>query len=268
MRAHHHVAPGALLMTAMLIAAAVPATAAVPAAAAVPATAAQAPAARAPAAEELLARTIAYHDPQGLWATGVFRLQIAGTRPLAGVTMTTITLDNAAGRFSLERVRNGRTVTSTVIGDHCDTRLDGSKEYTPQDERRFGLSCEAMLRQRNYHLFLYGLPMKTRDPGARLDPEAQTVAFEGRDVWRLRLTYDPAVGTDTWYFFLDQATYALVGYRFYHDEAAGDGETIILDREIEGAGLRLPKVRSWLRNTDGELLGTDVIQELESVARE
>lgn len=251
MRALRHVVTAALLMATPLPVAALPAGVV-----------------QAPTAEELLARTIAYHDPQGLWATGVFRLQIAGTRPLAGVTMTTITLDNAAGRFSMERVRNGRTITSTVVGDRCETLLDGSSDFTPQQEQRFGLGCEAMQRQRNYHLFLYGLPMKIRDPGARLDPEAKAVTFEGQAVWQLRLTYDPEVGTDTWYFFLDQSTYALVGYRFHHDEAAGDGETIILDREIEGAGLRLPKVRSWLRNTDGELLGTDVIQELESVARE
>lgn len=219
-------------------------------------------------AAELLERSIAYHDPDGRWANGAFRIEIAGTRPLAGATLTSIVIDNAAGRFSMQRERNGRRIETTVTGNDCWTTLDGSSDYSESDERRFGLGCDAMKRQRDYHLYLYGLPMKLRDAGVRLDPDAQRVEFEGRDVWQLRVTYDPEVGTDTWHFFLGLDTAALVGYRFNHDEAANDGETIVLDREIEGAGLRLPKVRSWTRNADGELLGTDVIQSIEWLGRE
>lgn len=221
-----------------------------------------------PSAAELVDRSIAHHDPDGRWATGRFRVQIAGTRPLAGATLTTIVIDNAAGRFSMERERNGRLVETTVAGDECWTRLDGSSDFTPAEAERFGLSCDAMRRQRDYHVYLYGLPMKLRDPGARLDPATLRVSFEGREAWQIKVTYDPEIGTDTWYFFLDVDTAALVGYRFNHDDAANDGETIVLHREIEGGGLRLPKARSWTRNTDGELLGTDVIQSLESLGDE
>lgn len=229
---------------------------------------ATAPPAQDPSAAELLDRSIAHHDPEGRWATGIFRLQIASTRPLAGPTFTTIVVDNAAGRFSMERERRGRRIETTVSGDECWTKLDGSSEYSAEDEQRFSLACDAMKRQRNYHLFLYGLPMKLRDAGVRLEPAAQRVQFEGREVWQLRVTYDPEVGTDTWYFFLDLQSAALVGYRFNHDEAANDGETIVLDREIEGGGLRLPKARAWTRNADGELLGTDVLQSIEWLGRE
>ena len=81
------------------------------------------------------------------------------------------------------------------------------------------------------------------------------------------MTYDPEVGTDTWYFYFDPSNYALVGYRFYHDESANDGEYIILDRLEEG-DMRLPKVRSWFRNNDDELLGTDKLMEMERISRD
>jgi hypothetical protein len=229
--------------------------------------AAAAPAAQMPAGE-LLELSIAYHDPDGLWESGSFRFRIAGTRPLAGPTFTGAIIDNESGRFHLERERMGRTIESTVTGDECWTRLDGSSEFTEQEAERFGLGCDAMKRMRDYHTYLYGLPMKLRDAGTRIDPEATRTAFEGRDVWQLRVTYDPEVGADTWYFYFDLETYALVGYRFYHDEAANDGEYIVLDREASGGGLRLPKVRAWYTHGDDRLLGTDTIQSIERLSRD
>lgn len=219
-------------------------------------------------AQDVLARSIAHHDPDDRWANGAFRIVITGTRPLAGPTFTTVLIDNAAGSFELQRERWGRKIESTVTGAECTTRLDGSAEPTAEEIERFDLSCEAMRRQRDYHTFLYGLPMKLRDPGTRIAPEATRTTYDDRDVWQLRVTYDPEVGTDTWYFYFDPESYALVGYRFHHDEAAGDGEYILLDREEEGGGIRIPKVRSWFTHGDDRLLGTDTVRSVERIGDE
>lgn len=216
-----------------------------------------------PPAETILAAAIAYHDPAGAWSRGTFRLEIAGTRPIAGPTMTTIVLDNAAGSFRYRRERFGSVIEATVTGDECVTSLDGQTELTPQQIERFGLSCERMRTTRDYHVYLYGLPMKLRDPGARIDPQAVRTTFQGRDVWQVRVTYAPEVGTDTWHFYFDPTSSALVGYRFDRAAGAGDGEYIVLDREVEGGGLRLPKVRTWFGAGDDELLGTDTIRSIE-----
>ena len=110
--------------------------------------------------------------------------------------------------------------------------------------------------------------MKLRDRGTIVDPEAIRTEFQGGVVWQVRVTYDPEVGTDTWYFYIDPRSFALVGYRFYHDETANDGEYIILDRIIEGDGMRLPKVRSWYRNDNDELVGTDTLRSIERLSRD
>ena len=219
-------------------------------------------------ADEVLQRSVAYHDPEGLWSSGSFRFEIAGTRPINGPTLTAITIDNEAGRFHYERDRYGQVIEATVTGDECWTRLDGSSDLTEQQIERFNLSCEDMKETRNYHVFLYGLPMKLADEGAIVDPQATPAEFDGEEVLQVRVTYDPEVGTDTWYFYFDPTTYALVGYRFYHDESTNDGEYIVLSREVEGGGLRLPKVRSWFMNADDRLLGTDRIQSIERLSRD
>ena len=60
----------------------------------------------------------------------------------------------------------------------------------------------------------------------------------------------------------DRKTYALVGYRFYHDESKNDGEYIVLEGEASGAGLKLPKTRKWYRHEDDGFLGTDIIESM------
>ena len=74
------------------------------------------------------------------------------------------------------------------------------------------------------------------------------------------VTYDPKVGGDLWDFFFDTKTNALSGFRFFHDEAKGDGEFLTLEGEIDcGSGVRLPKTRSWFMNKDRKALGKDTI---------
>lgn len=218
-------------------------------------------------ADEIVANSISFHDPQGLWRDGSFRLELIQTRPIGGYTEVELIIDNSVGRFWMQRERLGRVVETTVTGDECWTKLNGSGEYSEEDAERFGLGCEQMRSTRNYYTYLYGLPMKLRDDGTIIEPGARLGEFDGDEAWEVKVTYDPEVGTDTWYFYFDPDNYALTGYRFYHDEEAGDGEYIFLDRLEEG-DLRLPKVRSWFTHQDDRLLGTDKIMSLERISRD
>lgn len=51
----------------------------------------------------------------------------------------------------------------------------------------------------------------------------------------------------------------MIGYRFYHDEAAGDGEYILLSGERAVRGMRIPVERRWFTNADDRYLGTDTL---------
>lgn len=218
-------------------------------------------------AAEIIAGSIAFHDPDGLWEDGSFRLELIQTRPLGGYTEVEAIIDNSLGRFWMQRERFGRVIETTVTGDECWTKLNGSSDYTEQEEQRFDLDCESMRSTRDYYTYLYGLPMKLRDGGSIIEPDAVRSEFEGDDAWQIRVTYDPEVGTDTWYFYFSPDDYSLIGYRFYHDEEANDGEYIVLDRVEEG-DLRLPKVRSWFTHAEDRHLGTDKIMAIERISRD
>lgn len=220
-------------------------------------TAADAVLAEVPSAEELVSRSIDYHDPDGRFLTGPHRLWFLETRPDGPDRRSEVLIDVPGERF--EMVRAGEHEVAGVIEPgRCAMTLDGRSEVSEAERQEHRLTCERLTLMRDYYTYLWALPMKLRDPGTQLGRVSETV-FEGEPVYDLRVTYDQEVGGDVWYFYFDRESYALVGYRFYHDESKNDGEVIILDGEVEAEGLRLPKQRTWITHQDERLLGTDVL---------
>ena len=201
-------------------------------------------------AEALLDRSIAYHDPQGRWSRGAFEITELASQPDGTGHRNLLRFDNARGRFELETSVDGRAVAVVVENGVVVARLDGKANLDGDELKRYRLTPAQVLSRRNRDLYLWGLPMKLRDPGTRLDPTVKEAVFEGKAAYQPRVTYDEAVGSDTWYFFLDRDTCALVGHRFHHNGAQGDGEYAVFSGEVSGEGLRLPRVRKWYRNKD------------------
>ena len=216
-----------------------------------------------PTPAELLAGAIARHDPEGAWETGTYRMAIRESRPDGTGRDTTVTIDNRAGTFQLASLREGDMLVGEVGPGECVWTVNGTTDVSDEVRDFHRLTCERLERMRNYYLFLWGLPMKLRDPGTRLGEEVVAAEFEGRAALGLRATYDEGVGEDVWYVYFDPESHVMIGYRFYHDEAANDGEYITLRGVQEGAGLALPRTRAWYTHQDDKYLGTDTLMSIE-----
>ncbi|MGI9626820.1 MAG: DUF6503 family protein, partial [Longimicrobiales bacterium] len=142
----------------------------------------------------------------------------------------------------------------------CFASVEGAP---PSDEltESLRLDCPGVERMRNYYLYLWGLPMKLTDPGTQIASEIEQATFDERAALSAKVTYDAEVGSDIWYFYFDPATYQMIGYKFYHDEAAGDGEYILLRDEYDLLGMKIPAVRRWFTNRDSTFLGADHLVE-------
>ena len=210
-----------------------------------------------PAPGELLDRAIKYHDPENFFLSRPHRLSFLETRPDGPDRRTEALIDVTGGRFEI--ARRGEVEIAGVIGDgSCAMTLDGRSDVSDEEREKHRLSCERLKLLRDYYTYLWGLPMKLRDPGTRLGEVTKTT-FATRDVYGLRVTYDAEVGGDTWIFYFDRASFALNGYRFYHDESKNDGEYIVLEGEHDAEGLRLPKRRAWYTHQGDRHLGTDTL---------
>ncbi len=211
-------------------------------------------------AEQLLNRAIAFHDPDGWWNKVKMDLIIDMEAPQNVKRRSNVVIDNIKGSFHLSMLRNGQLMEWMVDGkDSCDFRLNFSKPASTAEADSLDLTPYRARRWRNYYTYLYGIPMKLKDEGTHVGDEVIETKFMDKDVLALRVTYDESVGKDIWYFYFNPNTYALVGYRFYHDEAKNDGEYIVLEDMIVEKGLRIPKNRSWYTNAEDRLLGTDFL---------
>lgn len=212
-------------------------------------------------AQELLDKSIAYHDPEGKWANFKADFTIQMETLKRSVRTTKIELDFPQQYFKSEVERGGVTITAELKAGQCTHRLEGSTTFTAAQAKKHGLNCERTIKMRDYYVYLYGLPMKLKDPGTLLDSKVYTKTLKGVSYHCLKVTYDEKVGKDTWYFYLDKTTAQLRHYQFYHNEAENDGEYILLSGEVNIGGIKMPKDRAWYMNANNRYLGTDFLSQ-------
>ncbi len=209
-------------------------------------------------AEALLTRSIAYHDPAAEWEDFRGTLSLEEVRPDGSSRTAQVGLDVTSGGFEYRVDADGSEVVKRVTRDGCVATVDGGEpDEAAIESHRLG--CEAIERSRNYYLYLWGLPMKLRDPGTLIDPSVERTEFEGQAVDQIRVTYDADVGGDIWYFYFEPTSARMIGYRFYHDESVNDGEYITLEGEHVVSAMRIPARRRWFVNADDRFLGEDVL---------
>ncbi len=212
-----------------------------------------------PASAEILEKSIRYHDPHGHWGEAVLKLNFEETRPNGSVRYTNVEINVPEEHFAMYQKNGDEEITRIIHKGECQHQLNGSAVVSEDDAKRLRLTCERTAFMRNYYTYLWGLPMKLKDPGTILSERAVLDEFDSKKAYKIRVSYDANVGSDVWYFYFDTTSCQLMGYRFYHDEAQNDGEYILLEEEAEVAGMRLPKVRKWYTHQENKFLGADTL---------
>lgn len=213
----------------------------------------------------LLAKSIKYHDPNGVWPKLQGKLYLTLSYPDGGKRYSKIEIDMPREYFRLTSKKEGITIEQTLDKGDCSIKLNGRTYISEEDRKAHRLTCERAVTMKNYYLYLYGLPMKLKDTGTRINPKIETKSFKGKEYLVLKVTYDENVGEDTWYFYFDPSTYAMEVYQFFHDESKNDGEYIILSDVLNVFDIKMPKVRAWYNNKDDKYLGTDTLIEYEQL---
>ena len=212
-----------------------------------------------PSATQLIDAAIRYHDPEDRWFHTTNTLVVSETRPggRAG-SRVTLTLHPAPGRFDVTIEKEGDRVSGALDGANCTTSPAALSEAQKRVFRDF--DCEQVRWLHRYYGYLFNAPMNLRDEGARIDSEVTEESFAGRDAYRVTVRYGPE--DPVWEYFVDPESGALLGCRFSKDGKREDGERIVYEGEVEAAGIRLPKERSWYLHSDGSLIGVDTIDRL------
>lgn len=212
-------------------------------------------------AKLLLDKSIEFHDPSDQWTTFKGTLNLSVLLPDSSMRSEEVYMDLTSGNFRHERKHEGKTYKRVLSGDVCEGSLNGMVDLPADTLTKYRLTCESITMYRNYYEYLYGLPMKLKDEGTILDPTVLQKTFKGNTYDVIRVTYDPEVGSDIWYFYFDQQTHEMKIYQFFHEEEKNDGEYILLSGLHKQGNMKLPKDRAWFMNADDRFLATDMLKQ-------
>ena len=212
---------------------------------------------------DVIAKSIEYHDPQGKLMKSNINLYLTETRPNGSDRKSEITFNIKKEKFGMNQLIDDNSIVSTYKRGKVTFTVNGSKKIDQAMTKKYRLSEDRLKMLRSYYQYLWLLPIKLLDEGTNFNPKVNTRDFFGKNSLEIRVTYDPDVGGDVWYFYFNPESYALQGYRFYHDETKNDGEYIILDEEVTFEDVRLPKERRWYTHKEDKFLGADILDKFE-----
>ncbi|WP_317043881.1 DUF6503 family protein [Maribacter hydrothermalis] len=215
--------------------------------------------------EQLLEKSIAFHDPEGNWKSFNGEMLIEMEDSKNAKRSTLIELNLPASYFKSTVTKDNYTIESELNKEDCTLKYNGSTTIPPNIKDSLRISCDRAKMMKNYYTYLYGLPMKLKDPGTIVDARVQKKTFKGKEYLVLKAGYEKEVGKDTWYFYFDPKTYAMEVYQFFHDQSKNDGEYILLSDMITVNGIKIPKVRKWYYNKADKYLATDILQKASSL---
>lgn len=215
-------------------------------------------------AEQLLEASFKYHDPTQQWFHFNDTLIVEMTTPKQSPRKSTVVINLKADYYSLHAERNKISTTYIIDKKQCSLKLNGTTSFSDEDAKRHNLTCDYAFMMKDYYTYLYGLPMKIKDPGAIIQNTVKKINFKGKDYLMLQVSYTENVGDDVWFFYFNPQTFALEVYQFFKTDEnrnliKDSGEYILLSEETEISGIKMPKIRKWYYNKDDKFLGTDTL---------
>ena len=208
--------------------------------------------------DELLGKSIEFHDPTGNWETFYGELVVTMETPKGTPRKSGIQIHLPKQYFSVEAIRDSIITKQIVHKEACSFSINGNTNLSEKLIKKYSLNCKRAKMFKNYYTYLYGLPMKLKDEGTIINQTVTTKTFKGKEYLVLKVNYSKEVGKDTWYFYFDPKTYAMEVYQFFK-KAKNSGEYILLSGLETINNIKMPKNRAWYYNKDDGYLGTDVL---------
>lgn len=209
--------------------------------------------------KQLLEKAIKFHDPNGNWESFKGTFFVTMKTPEKSNRVSVITIDLPKQRFSVKATSGKKTTEYHIDKDSIQIVFNGTKNPSQEIQKKNSLSTARAKMYQDYYTYLYGLPMKLKDPGTIIHEQVNLEKFMGDQMLVLKVTYSKEIGKDTWYFYFNVDTYKMEAYQFFHDEQKNDGEYILLDELETINGIKMPKNRAWYLNKNATYLGTDIL---------
>lgn len=176
---------------------------------------------------ELLEKSIQFHNPTGSWSTFNGALLVTMKTPKNSNRKSKININLPKEYFSVVAVRDSIMTEFILHKVACSFSFNGDKNPSEEIKKKYNLNCERAKMLKDYYTYLYGLPMKLKDKGTIINQKVIKKTFQGKDYLMLKVTYSEEVGKDTWCFYFDSKSCSMEVYQFFKDVHKNDTEYIL-----------------------------------------
>ena len=210
-------------------------------------------------AEEIVEKSIQYHDPNGNWDTFDASFKVMMSMPEKPDRLSAIQINLPKEAFSLTTTTVSESNSYFVKKDSVTVVKDGQMLESVTSEQK-----DRAMMMKDYYTYLYGLPMKLNDEGTIIHDKVEKVWFWNINAYKVKVTYSPEVGSDVWFFYFDTDTFALKAYQFFKTDDNGNikkdsGEYILISDPKMIGGIKIPAERNWYYNKNTWFLAKDLI---------
>lgn len=115
-------------------------------------------------ANQLLEKTMRHHDLNDDWKT----FNVVMLTPNAAKRTSVISINLPKEYFSVKATRDTITTTYTLDKGKCEMRYN-DKILDSIEAKEKNMTCNRATLYKNYYSYLYGLPMKLKDPGTNIN---------------------------------------------------------------------------------------------------
>lgn len=193
-------------------------------------------------AQEIIDKAIKFHDPNNQWNSlnAKFLFESSFSFNDSVPEELHLSINNPQNQFTYKNL--DRKVEIYYDNDSCEViSADGS--------------CGGYSWTKNFYPYIWGLPMKLKDPGVTPESTWKKDTINGFNVYQVLVNYE----AENFKFYFDQKDYQLRAFEFLKNDDSGKGEIIFLKDLFEFNGIKFPAYRKWME-LNRELIGTNEVK--------
>lgn len=209
-------------------------------------------------AEEIIEKSIQFHDANKQWNSVNFSAHLQEPRVGNPKRFSVITLNNQDNSFELKRNRDHHISThkvdkngdaSTLLDDAIVTDSILIKKYRLEPERNI-----------NYHRFykvMLGLPMSLSENIQEVKG-IEEVAFNNQEAYKIEVELKEPLFSKNWYVFFSQKECKVLGIEIFFPNDSNKGERLVFEGEFAINEIKIARMKHWY-DLNNEYLGSDII---------
>ena len=214
-----------------------------------------------PSADWIWKKVIRQYDPDKNWKNFRGEMHLYTIQPEGVSTEEDLVLDNKRNFYQSIMYLNDQIIVRGMKEGQIFFSVDGRTQLSEEEQAQFGLNEKGIEQVFQHHRLHFGLPMQLREAGVSVDPQVERLPLKEIECYVLKFTgkpgKTPAYYDDPIFLYISVEDFSIVAIRYSNITRDFPSCNALFNGEIEVGGIRVPKTKTYFRESDGQYWFTD-----------